>query len=150
MPRTRTLVVALLAIAAAAAAASGPDDPTGLIGMDPSQLYAALGAPREIFTWRAADPAEDDLVFFYPDFRYVFWFQSRVWQVRFDHRYTGTVLGFSIGMGSGEAQTLGEGRLLESEGSLYLTLDTGPYPIRVRLAMVDDRVADIYVYRSDW
>jgi hypothetical protein len=150
MPRTLTLVAALLALAAGAAAASGPDDPTGLIGMDPSQAYAALGAPREIFAWRGAGPAEDDIVFFYPDFRYVFWFRSRVWQVRFDQRYAGTVLGFSIGMGRGEVLARGEGKLQESEGSLYLSLDTGPYPVRVRLAMVDNLVADIYVYRSDW
>jgi hypothetical protein len=140
----------LLALAAGAAVAAGPDDPTDLIGMDPAQIFAALGAPREIFTWRGAEPAEDDIVFFYPDFRYVFWFQSRVWQVRFDHRHGGTVLGFSIGMERAEAQVCGQGRLQDFEGSLYLTLDTGRYPVRVRLAMVDDRVADIYVYRSDW
>lgn len=150
MPRTLTLAAALLVLAAAGAAASGPDDPTGLIGMDPSQAYAALGAPREIFAWRGEDPAEDDIVFFYSDFRYVFWFRSRVWQVRFDQRYAGTVLGFSLGMGRGEVLARGEGRLQESDGSLYLALDTGPYPVRVRLAMVDDRLADIYVYRGDW
>jgi hypothetical protein len=147
----RILVAAvLLAIAVAAATAAGPDDPTSLIGMDPVQLFEALGAPREILTWRGAEPGEDDIVFFYPDFRSVFWFQSRVWQVRFDRRYTGTVLGFSIGMDRGAARAQGQGRLLESEGSLYLALDTGPYPVRVRLAMVDDRVADIYLYRGDW
>jgi hypothetical protein len=150
MRRIAPLVVALLALAAAVPAAAEGDDPTGLLGMDPMQVFAALGAPREIFAWRGAEPTEDDIVFFYPDFRYVFWFQSRVWQVRFDHRYDGTVLGFSIGMGSGEAQTVGKGRLQESEGSLYLALDTGPFPVRVRLALADDRVADIYVFRSDW
>jgi hypothetical protein len=150
MPRTITLVVALLALAVGAAAAAGPDDPTDLIGMDPAQVFAALGAPREIFTWRAAEPAEDNIVFFYPDFRYVFWFQSRVWQVRFDHRYAGAVLGFSIGMKRAEVEAGGQGRLQESDGSLFLSLDTSRYPVRVRLAMLDDRVDDIYVYRSDW
>ena len=150
MTRTVTLVAALLALAAGVAAASGPDDPTGLIGMDPAQAYAALGAPWQIFAWRAAEPAEDNIVFFYPDFRYVFWFQSRVWQVRFDRRYAGSVLGFSIGMERAEAEARGQGRLEECEGSLYLALDTGPYSLRVRLAVIDDRIADIYVYRSDW
>jgi len=150
MHRTAPLAVALLVLAAAVRAAAEGDDPTCLIGMDPSQALAALGAPREIFAWRGEEPAEDDIVFFYPDFRYVFWFQSRVWQVRFDHRYEGTVLGFSIGMDRDEVLALGEGKLQEAGDSLYLALDTGPYPVRVRLAMIDDRIADIYVYRSDW
>ena len=147
----RLLAVVLLACAAAAAAgAAGPDDPVDLIGMDPPQVFAALGAPGEIFAWRGAEPAEDDVVFFYPDYRYVFWFQSRVWQVRFDNRYAGTVLGFSIGMKRADAEAVGQGRLQESGGSLFLSLDSGRFPVRVRLAMLDDRVDDIYVYRSDW
>jgi opacity protein-like surface antigen len=149
MHRTAFLAAALVVLAAAAAAADA-DDPTGLIGMDPAQAFAALGAPREIFAWRGAEPAEDDIVFFYPDFRYVFWFQSRVWQVRFDRRYEGTVLGFSIGMDDAEAQARGAGKLQEAGDSLYLAIDTGPFPVRVRLAMVDHRISDIYVYRSDW
>jgi hypothetical protein len=149
MHRIAQLAAALLVLAAVAAVAN-PDDPIGLIGMDPGQVFAALGAPREIFTWRGEEPAEDDIVFFYPDFRYVFWFQNRVWQVRFDSRYGGTVLGFSIGMDDAEARVRGEGRLQEAGDSLYLALDTGPYPIRMRLALVDGRIADIYVYRSDW
>ncbi|OHD67404.1 MAG: hypothetical protein A2177_03745 [Spirochaetes bacterium RBG_13_68_11] len=149
MSRLRTLVVALLVFAAGAAVA-GPDDSIDLIGMDPAQVFAALGAPREIFTWRAAEPTEDNIVFFYADFRYVFWFQSRVWQVRFDNRYTGAVLGFSIGMKRADVEAGGQGRLQESGGSLFLSLDTGRYPVRVRLAMLDDRVDDIYLYRSDW
>jgi hypothetical protein len=150
MLRTAVPAALLLVLAAVAAAADGADDPTALIGMNPAQVVAALGAPREIFSWRGAEPAEDDIVFFYPDFRYVFWFQSRVWQVRFDRRYAGSVLGFSIGMVRAEAEARGQGRLEEREGSLYLALDTGPYPLRVRLAVIDDRIADIYVYRSDW
>jgi len=150
MRRTAVPAALLLVLAAVGAAADGTNDPTVLIGMDPVRLVAALGAPREIFSWRGAEPAEDDIVFFYPDFRYVFWFQSRVWQVRFDRRYAGSVLGFSIGMERAEAEARGQGRLEECEGSLYLALDTGPYPLRVRLAVIDDRIADIYVYRSDW
>jgi hypothetical protein len=149
MFRLRMLAIILLVLAAAAAAAES-DDPIDFIGMDPAQLFAALGAPREIFTWRGAEPMEDNIVFFYPDFRYVFWFQSRVWQVRFDNRYSGTVLGFSIGMKRADVEAGGQGRLQESGGSLFLSLDTGRYPVRVRLAMLDDRVDDIYVYRSDW
>ncbi len=118
--------------------------------MDPARAFAALGAPAGIFTQRGAVPNEDDVVFFYPDFRYVFWFGNRIWQVSYDRRYAGTVLGFSIGMGRAEAEAAAPGRLKESEGSLYLSVDTGPFPVRVRLAMVDGRITDIYVYRSDW
>ena len=118
--------------------------------MDPARAFAALGAPAGIFTQRGAVPNEDDVVFFYPDFRYVFWFGNRIWQVSYDRRYAGTVLGFSIGMGRAEAEAAAPGRLRESDGSLYLSVDTGRFPVRVRLAMVDGRITDIYVYRSDW
>ncbi len=161
MSRTLALVAAFVVLAAGVAAA-GPDglpepaapvglgDPTGLIGMDPAQAFAALGAPAGIFTQRGAVPNEDDVIFFYPDFRYLFWFGNRVWQVSYDRRYAGTVLGFSIGMGAGEAEAVAPGRLRESGGSLYLSVDTGRFPLRVRLAMAEGRVTDIYVFRSDW
>jgi hypothetical protein len=149
MSRTLAVVVAFLALAAVAANA-GPAGPTELIGMDPAQAFAALGAPAGIFTPRGAVPNEDDVVFFYPDFRYVFWFGNRVWQVSYDRRYAGSVLGFSIGMGRAEAEAAAPGRLQESGGSLFLSVDTGRFPLRVRLALAEGRVSDIYVYRSDW
>jgi hypothetical protein len=150
MARTRTIAVVLLAAALRLSAETV--DPADLIGMDPPAAFAALGAPQEIFAWRGTEPAEDNVVFFYPDFRYLFWFGCRVWQVRYDSRFVGTVMGFAIGMGRAEAEavTVGKGMLQESGGSLYLAVDTGRFPVRLRLAMVEGRVADIYVYRSDW
>jgi hypothetical protein len=148
--RRTPAVVAVLLVHAAAAANAGPDSPTELIGMDPAQAFAALGAPAGIFTQRGTEPNEDDVVFFYPDFRYVFWFGNRVWQVCYDRRYAGSVMGFSIGMGRAEAEAATPGRLQESGGSLFLSVDTGRFPLRVRLAMAGGRVTDIYVYRSDW
>ena len=152
MSRTLVVVAALLALAAGAAPAgpAEPCSPTELIGMDPAQAFAALGAPAGIFTQRGTVANEDDVVFFYPDFRYVFWFGNRVWQVSCDRRYAGSVLGFSIGIGRAEAEAAAPGRLQESGGSLFLSVDTGRFPLRVRLAMADGRVTDIYVYRSDW
>lgn len=152
MIRTLAVTAALLALFAGAATAgpSGPDDPTELIGMDPALAFAALGAPTGIFTQRGAVQNEDDVVFFYPDYRYVFWYCNRVWQVGYDRRYAGTVLGFTIGMARAEAEAAAPGRLRESDGSLYLSVDTGRFPLRVRLAMTEGRVTDIYVYRSDW
>ena len=155
MRRTLAVAVSLLAFAVGTAAA-GPDGPGGpvspaeLIGMDPAAAFEVLGAPAGIFTQRGAVQNEDDVVFFYPDFRYVFWFGNRIWQVSYDRRYAGAVLGFSIGMGRAEAEAAAPGRLRESEGSLYLSVDTGRFPLRVRLAMADGRITDIYVYRSDW
>lgn len=147
---SRLVAAMLLFLAAGLAAAAGPDDPLELIGMDPAQVFAALGPPGEIFTWRAAEPLEDNIVFFYPDYRYVFWFRSRVWQVRFDRRYAGAVLGFTLGMSRWEAEAAAKGRLQQEGDSLYLALDGGRYPLRVRLVLADERISDIYVYRSDW
>jgi hypothetical protein len=149
MTRIPAVVAALLAFAVDGAAAF-PVDPDELIGMDPAQAFAALGAPAGVFAQRGAVAAEDDVVFFYVDCCYVFWTGNRIWQVSYDRRYAGRVLGFAIGMGRAEAEAVTPGRLREADGSLYLSVDSGRFPVRVRLVMTDGRVTDIYVYRSDW
>ncbi len=39
---------------------------------------------------RGAESWQDDVVFYFPTNLSVFWYQSRVWQVRFDRRYAST------------------------------------------------------------
>ncbi len=125
-------------------------DPLPLIGMDPSSALQAFGPPREIFPFRGAEEGEDNVVFFYDDYLYIFWFRSRVWQVRFDRRFDGEVLGLRLGMTREQVERAST-RVLISEGdSLYVDVAGAGYPVRVRLVFDSDALSDIYVYRSDY
>ena len=72
--------------------------------MDPSAALAAFGPPREIFPLRGLEEAEDDVVFFYDESLYMFWYRNRVWQVRFDRRFERRVLGLTMGMSRTEVE----------------------------------------------
>jgi hypothetical protein len=60
---------------------AGDVDPTASIGMDPGSAFAAFGAPQEVYPFRGVEAWQDNVVFFYPDFSYLFWYENRVWQV---------------------------------------------------------------------
>jgi hypothetical protein len=149
MHRVTVVAVALLVLAGLPAPAETPD-PAQLVGATLAEAYAALGAPSEVFVHRGTVAAEDDVVFFYPACCYLFWHGNRAWQVSFDRRYAGEVLGFRLGMDRAAAEEVAPGRLRESDGSLWLSTDSGRFPLRVRLVLADGRVDAIYVFRSDW
>jgi len=125
-------------------------DPLPLIGMDPSTALQAFGPPREIFPFRGAEEGEDNVVFFYDDYLYIFWFRNRVWQVRFDRRFDGEVLGLSLGMTREQVGRASTRALLSAGDSLYVDVAGAGYPVRVRLVFDSDALSDIYVYRSDY
>ncbi len=125
-------------------------DPIALIGLDLRAALEVLGLPREVFPFRGEAPAEDNVVFFYPDYVYLFWYRDRVWQVRCDRRFDGTVFGVRLGMSIEEARA-GNGRaLIERGDSIYFDVTDAAYPIRVRLVFADGLLNDVYVYRSDY
>jgi hypothetical protein len=149
------LCVALAPCARAVETAPGavlPDefDPRPLIGMDLAAALDAFGTPREIFALRGPSEADDDVVFFYDQCLYLFWFRNRVWQVRFDRRFDRRVLGLAIGMSRVQAEAACAAPLAGQDGSLYFDLADCPCPVRVRLLFDEEGLADIYVYRSDW
>lgn len=55
-----------------------------LIGLSLEDAFVRLGNPDRVFTLRGETPDQDDVVFFYQGFCYLFWADQRVWQVRFD------------------------------------------------------------------
>jgi hypothetical protein len=139
---------AFLTLACTLCAADGVDA-SSLIGMGPREALAALGAPQEIFSLRGPQEEADDVVFFYPDCSYLFWHASRVWQVRFDRRFTGTVLGLTLGM-SRERVSERMGAASGERGSaLFYDLTGAAYPVRARLVFAGGALTDVYVYRSD-
>ncbi len=125
-------------------------DPTRFIGLDLPAAVAARGLPQEMFTYRGAEEKQDNVVFYYPDFLYLFWYKDRVWQVRCDRRFTSTVFGLSLGASREQVERTSLRPLTPNGDSLYFDLNDGSFPLRVRLVFTASVLSDLYVYRSDF
>ena len=125
-------------------------DPTRLIGLDIPGAVASLGLPQQMFAWRGAEEREDNVVFYYPDFLYLFWYKDRVWQVRCDRRFAATVFGLTLGWSREQVERASPRTLTPNGDSLYFDLSDGSFPLRVRLVFTAGVLSDLYVYRSDF
>jgi len=148
--RALAVVAVLLGVCAGLARADSVEA-TQVIGMELKSVLTTLGLPQAMYTFRGPDQSQDDVVFYYADHIYLFWYKDRVWQVRYDRRATAVVHGVSLGMSRSEVQAaVPERPLVERGDSLYFDLDTDSFPVRVRLVFAGSAVSDIYVYRSDF
>jgi hypothetical protein len=125
-------------------------DPTRFIGLDLPGIVSALGLPQGMFSYRAAEEKLDNVVFYYPDYLYLFWYRNKVWQVRCDRRFAGPVLGLTLGMSHEQVERASPRPLTPNGDSLYFDLDSESYPLRVRLVFTAGVLSDLYVYRSDF
>ena len=125
-------------------------DPTRFIGLDLPAAVSALGLPQGMFSYRAAEEKLDNVVFYYADYFYLFWYRNKVWQVRCDRRFAGPVLGLTLGMSREQVERESPRQLTPNGDSLYFDLDSESYPIRVRLVFTSGVLSDLYVYRSDF
>lgn len=123
-------------------------DPAAWLGLTPESAYRERGAPTEVYSL-AVDDAHWHAVHFYADHSYLFWTLNRVWQVRLDKLWTGTLLGIAMGSPRAEVElTLGEPLARGDTWSVWnLTYQT--FPRRLRLVFTDGILADAYLYRSD-
>ena len=144
------LLLVLFLFCGLAGAVAEDFDPIPLIGLDIPGAVGALGLPERMFSYRGLDESQDNVVFYYPDYRYLFWYKDRVWQVRCDRRFTGRVFGLGLGMSRDEVEKATQRQLVPNGDSLYFDLDGGKYPVRVRLVFAADVLTDLYVYRSDF
>lgn len=131
--------------------------PSAYIGKNLDEIFASLGVPGEVFTVRGAEAWQDDVVFYYPESLYIFWFKNRVWQFRLDRRYKGEAAGIPIGLGREEVR-LKFGRPYYSDELSDIFINPGEisssdlgYRIKVRLFYdPENKVSDIYIYRGDF
>ncbi len=124
----------------------------GLLGWTPADAIDALGAPQNIFAYRAEVEDEDNVVFYYPDHTYLFWFRDRVWQTRVDQRWEGDIDGVKMGMTLSEIEAIWQLSPInyDDEGLTWTIPDRG-YPVRIRLFFDEEgRLQDAYIFRSDW
>ena len=149
--RPRLSLVALAFFLSLLMCAGAEDlDPTRLIGLDLPAAVSALGLPQGMFSYRAAEDKLDNVVFYYPDYLYLFWYRNKVWQVRCDRRFAGPVLGLTLGMSREQVEGASPRQLTPNGDSLYFDLDSESYPLRVRLVFTAGVLSDLYVYRSDF
>ena len=121
-----------------------------LLGMTLAAAMAEFGAPEEVFPLRGRKAWEDDVVFYYPDHSYLFWFRNRVWQVRVDRRFSGSILGLKMGESRNKVRdVLGAPFHTGNDSEIFILPDRG-FPVRARLFFAADELSDVYVYRGDF
>ncbi|HUX22412.1 MAG TPA: hypothetical protein VMW69_14305 [Spirochaetia bacterium] len=128
----------------------GAQAPASLLGMTLSKATSDFGAPEQVFPVRGTQAWQDDVVFYYPDHSYLFWFRDRVWQVRVDRRFSGSILGLTMGDTRAQVDDILGAPFHEGQQSeIYILPDQG-YPVRARLFFTEDKLSDLYVYRGDF
>ena len=131
--------------------------PGELLGLSPEEAIEKMGSPSEVFSMRGDKEWQDDVVFYYKNHLYLFWFKNRIWQFRVDKRFQGTVMGIKSGTGRSDINKL-FGKPLKNDDSseiylnpLSITRDETGYPVRIRIYYDENnKASDIYVYRGDF
>jgi hypothetical protein len=120
------------------------------IGFTPKEIIDELGAPSYVLSQRGERTEEDDVLFFYDDRVYVYFNQNRVWQIRVDQSYTGSILNLNLGDDKSVVlELLGE-PLDEKDNSLIYRRPDKGYPMILRIYFSGDKLNDIYFYRGDY
>ena len=109
-----------------------------------------LKEPGSFYPLRGETPSQDTVVFYYPEHVYLYWFEDRVWQIRFDHRFDGPVMGIEFGDDRLEVRDRLGTPAYQDEVSLVYELEQTNFPVRVRVFFVENAVHDIYIYRGDF
>jgi len=129
---------------------TGDFDPSRYIGLDLKAALDALGSPQEVFSFRGPEESQDNVVFYYSDFLYLFWYRNRVWQVRCDRRFAKPLFGVAMRMPREVIERTSRRQLAARGDSLFFDLDEAKFPLRVRLVFSNGSLSDLYVYRSDF
>jgi hypothetical protein len=148
-------IASLLVLAAPTSLAADPtsildDDAAPLLGSSLGDLFARFGAPASVYTVRGDAAWQDDVAFAFQAGYTLFLYGDRLWQLRFTKPYAGSVYGLFIGDGSDKAlSTLGQ-PYESGPGYLLYRMPYKSYPVRLRLVLQEDRIADAYLFRADF
>lgn len=124
-------------------------DIPSLIGMDLASAIEGFGAPQEVYAVRGEELRQDDVVFYYEQHFYLFWFRNRIWQVRLDGRYGDNFFKVSMGAAREEVlEAMGQ-PFKELDDSLIYNLEDRGYPVRLRFYFTHGQLDDFYCYRGD-
>jgi hypothetical protein len=136
--------------AGASAPALLDDDPAVLLGLSLGEAFARFGAPASVMPVRGDAEWQDDVAFVYGSGYTLFMFGDRLWQLRFTKPYLGSIYGIFIGDGSDKALSILGQPYENGPGFLLFRMPFKSYPVRLRLALQDDRIVDAYLFRADF
>lgn len=120
------------------------------LGMTPRQAIQFFGAPQSMYIQPGPADWQQDIVFYYLDHSYLYWFNDRVWQIRFDRRHPEPIYGVSMASSLSQVRNqLGE-PLVEDETQLIYPLVERGFPIRARFIFEENRLIEVFIYRSDF
>lgn len=125
--------------------------PEEAIGLTLEQAISVFGYPDSMYVYRGEEAWQDDVVFYYPNHLYLFWYNDRVWQIRLDKRYTAPFFGLSIGDSKETVnELLGNAIGAEENWEVYQMASDG-FSIRMRLFYSEENeINDVYIYRGDY
>jgi hypothetical protein len=136
--------------AGASAPAILSDDPAALLGLDLGEAFSRFGAPASVYSVRGDEAWQDDVAFAYAAGYSLFMYGDRLWQLRFTKPYPGSIYGLFLGDASDKALSI-LGQPYESgAGYLLYRMPFKSYPVRLRLVLQEERIADVYLYRADF
>ena len=151
------LLISMVSIYPAASDSREPDplphasEFTEKLGMTVEDLFSNNDIPESIFPYRGELPEEDNVVFYYPDNLYLFLFHDRVWQLRVDERWENEVDGVRMGMSRQKVEEIWGPPINSWDENPTWQLPDKGYPVRIRLYFSENnKLIDLYVYRSDW
>ncbi|MCL2792981.1 MAG: hypothetical protein FWD87_07800 [Spirochaetaceae bacterium] len=129
-----------------------------LLGLTPAEVIAQLGAPGFVYPLRGSAHWQDNVIFYYDsNHLYLFFFDNRVWQVRYDHRSRDMLIGITPGMAKTTVrEILGTPYYSGDNEDIFLnpagiTRPRRGFPIRLRLIYdQNNNLYDIYLYRGDF
>lgn len=120
------------------------------IGYRLQQAVEEWGPPQELGVNRGKESWQDSVIFYYADHSYLYWWSNRLWQIRFDQRYKGEIMGIEMGLSRDEVtKRLGTPFNATATDAIYQLPDRG-FPIRLRLIFNNEQLSDLYLYRSDF
>jgi len=123
-----------------------------LLGYTPELTLVTLGAPARIRAVRGLEAWQDDVVFEYPDLKLaLFFWEDRVWQLRADSGFSGSLAGQSLVPDYGQLEVI-YGRT-RAQGPTWQewAVPGSAWPLRLRMVTDDgDNSVFFYIYRADF
>lgn len=125
------------------------DELIPLLGKNPQKAFESFELPIGLEVLRGESKDLDDVVSIHPEGVFLFWFDNHLWQMGFAKGFKGSIEGVKIGMRKEEVTgKLGKPQLQEEKLLVYEVFFQD-FPVSIRFVLKENRVSEIYFYRSD-
>jgi hypothetical protein len=129
-------------------AASSPaglyDEPVSLVGIKLDELIQRFGTPQSVYAARGDEYWQDDVVFVYPEGDFYI-YRDRVWQIGLQSMY-----GIKVGDAKAVAMLVLGASAQDNGDHILYSFPSGAWPLSLCVNLIDDKIAAIFIYRSDY